>query len=154
MSIVTLDTDLDSVIRILNYRLSTCTSDPVSSIFRYHIALLTKKITKTQKKIANVVSPLSVSNSFTSLMVGDAEDECTVDNVHTSHVYNVPRKSREGPKKDLARDSKKAVLNSLLQTPFDNSKSPESVSTNEMNCERQRPNSGSPPLFMLSYSWS
>ena len=85
--------DLDSAICILNYRLSTCTSDPVSSIFKYRIALLMKKITKTQKKVANVVSPLSVSNSFTSLMVGDAEDECTVDNIPTSHVYNVPRKS-------------------------------------------------------------
>ena len=122
--------DLDSAICILNYRLSTCTSDPVSSIFKYRIALLMKKITKTQKKVANVVSPLSVSNSFTSLMVGDAEDECTVDNIPTSHVYNVPRKSWEGPKKGLASDSKKVVLNSLL-TPFDNSKSPESVSTEE-----------------------
>ena len=128
--IVTLETDLDSAIRILNYRLSTSTSDFVSSIFKYRIALLTKKITKTQKKVANVVSPLPVSNSFAPLMVEDAEDECTVDNVSTSLVYNVPRKSREGPKKGSAGDSKKAVLNSLL-TPFDNSKSPESVNPEE-----------------------
>ena len=40
------------------------------------------------------------------------------------------RKSREGPKKGSAGDSKKAVLNSLL-TPFDNSKSPESVNPEE-----------------------
>ena len=106
--------DLDSAIRILNYRLSTSTSDSVSSIFKYRIALLTKKVTKTQKKVASVVSPLSVSNSFASLMVEDAEDECTVDNVNTSHVCNLPRKSREGPQKGLAGDSKKAVLNSLL----------------------------------------
>ena len=59
-------------------------------------------------------------------MVEDAEDECTVDNVPTSHVYNLPRKSREGPKKGSAGDSKKVVLNSLL-TPFDVSKSPESI---------------------------
>ena len=85
--------DLDSAIRILNYHLSSSSSPTVQSIFKYHIALLTKKITKTQKKVANVVSPLSVSNSFASLTVEDAEDECTMDNVSTSPVYNVPRKS-------------------------------------------------------------
>ena len=52
MGIVALDTDLDSAIRILNYRLSTSTSDSVSSIFKYRIALLTKKVMKTQKKVA------------------------------------------------------------------------------------------------------
>ena len=63
-------------------------------------------------------------------MVEGAEDECTVDDVPTSHVYNIPRKSREGPKKGSAGDSKKAVLNSLL-TPLDVSKSPESINTEE-----------------------
>ena len=122
--------NLDSAIRILNYRLSSSSSPSVQSIFKYHIALLTKKITKPQKKVANVVSPLPTSNSFTSLMVEDAEDECTVDNVSTPHVYSIPTKSREGSKKGSAGDSKKAVLNSLL-TPFDNSKSPESVNPEE-----------------------
>ena len=130
MGIVALDMDLDSAICILNYRLSTSTSDSVSSIFKYRIALLTKRITKTQKKAANVVPPLSVSNSFASLTVEDAEDECTVDNVHTSPVYNVSRKSREGPKKGSDGDSKKAVLNSLLIS-FDVSKSPESINPEE-----------------------
>ena len=83
MSIVAPNTDLDSAIRILNYRLSTCTSHVASDIFKYHIALLMKKVTKTQKKVVDAVSPLSVSNSFASLMVKDAEDECTVDNVPT-----------------------------------------------------------------------
>ena len=126
--------DLDSAICILNYCLSSSSSPTVQSIFKYCIALLTKRITKTQKKVANIVSPLSVSNSFTSLTVEDAEDKCTVDNVPTSPVYNVSRKSREGPKKGLAGDSKKAVLNSLL-TPFDNSKSPESVNPEELVLE-------------------
>ena len=81
MGVVALDMDLDSAIRILNYRLSTCTSDVASDIFRYRIALLTKKVMKTQEKVADVVSPLSVSNSFASLTVEDAEDECTVDNL-------------------------------------------------------------------------
>ena len=89
----------------MNYRLSTSTSDSVSSILKYRIALLTKKVMKTQKKVANIVSPLSVLNSFASLTVEDAEDECTVNN--TPHVYNIPTKSREGPKKGSAGDSKK-----------------------------------------------
>ena len=121
----------------MNYRLSSSSSPTVQSIFKYHIALLTKKITKIQKKVASVVSPLSVSNSFTSLTVEDAEDECTVHNVPTSPVYNVLRKSREGPKKGSAGDSKKAVLKSLL-TPFDNSKSPESVNPEELVLELRR----------------
>ena len=120
--------DLDSAIRILNYRFSTCTSDVASDIFKYCIALLTEKVTKTQKKVANVVSPFSVSNSFTSLTVEDAEDECIMDNLPTP--VTTIRKSREGPKKGSAGDSKKAVLNSLL-TPLDNSKSPESVNPEE-----------------------
>ena len=89
---------------------------------------------KIQKKVADVVSPLSVSNSFASLTVEDAEDKCTVDNVPTPHVYNVPRKSREGSRKGSAGDSKKAVLNSLL-TPSDVSKSPESIDTKELVLE-------------------
>ena len=121
----------------MNYCLSSSSSPTVQSIFKYRIALLTKKITKTQKKVANIVSPLPVSNSFASLTVEDAEDECTVDNVFTPPVYNVSRKSREGPKKGSAGDSKKAVLNSLL-TPFDNSKSPESVNPEELVLELRR----------------
>ena len=135
--IVTLNTDLDSAIHILNYRLSSCTSDVASHIFKYRIALLTEKVTKTQKKLANVVSPLSVSNSFASLTVEDAEDKCTVDNVSTPLVYNIPRKSREGPKKGSTGDSKKAVLNSLL-TPSDVSKSPKSINPEEPVLELRR----------------
>ena len=116
----------------MNYRLSTSTSDSVSSIFKYRIALLTKKITKTQKKVVDTVSPLSVSNSFASLTVEDAEDECTMDSVPTP--VTTIRKSREGPKKGSAGDSKKAVLNSLL-TPFDVSKSPESINPEELVLE-------------------
>ena len=109
----------------MNYRLSTCTSEVASDIFKYRIALLTKKVTKTQKKVTDVVSPLSISNSFASLTVEDAEDECTVDVLPTP--VTTTRKSREGPKKGSAGDSKKAVLNSLL----DDSKSPESVKPEE-----------------------
>ena len=112
----------------MNYRFSTCTSEVASDIFKYRIALLTEKVTKTQKKVANVVSPFPVSNSFASLTVEDAEDECTMDNLPTP--VTTIRKSQEGPKKGSAGDSKKAVLNSLC-TPFDVSKSPESINPEE-----------------------
>ena len=93
-----------------------------------------KKITKFQKKVA-VVSPLPVSNSFTCLEVEHVEDKCTSDST-LPHVSTYI-KSQEGPKKGLASDSKKVVLNSLL-TPFDVSKSPESISIKEPVLELRR----------------
>ena len=85
--------------------------------------------------MTDVVSPLSVSNSFASLTVEDAEDECTVDILPTP--VTTIRKSREGPKKGSAGDSKKAVLNSLL-TSSDDSKSPESIKPEEPVLELRR----------------
>ena len=82
---------------------------------------------KTQKTVA-VVPPLPASNSFTCLEVEHVEDECTSD--FTFPHVSMYVKSREGPKKGSAGDSKKVVLNSLL-TPFDVSKSPKSISTKE-----------------------
>ena len=73
-----LNTDLDSAMHILNYRLSSSPSPSVQSIFKYCIQCLEKKMSKTQKTVA-VVSPISVSNSFTCLEVEHAEDECTLD---------------------------------------------------------------------------
>ena len=84
---------------------------------------------KTQKKVVGVASPLPISNSFASLTVEDAEDECTVDNLPT-HVSTI-RKSREGSQKGSASDFKKAVFNSLL-TPSDVSKSPKNINTKEL----------------------
>ena len=126
--------DLDSALHNLNYRLSTCTSNVASSIFKYHIALLMKKITKTQKKVVDVVSSLSISNSFASLTVEDAEDKCTID-TFTTPVFTI-RKSRDGSQKGLAGGSKKVVLNSLL-TP-DVSKSPKSIKPKELVLELRR----------------
>ena len=80
------------------------------------------------QKTAAVVSPLPVSNSFACLEVKHVEDECTSD-FTSPHVFMFV-KSREGPKKGSAGDSKKAVLNSLL-TPPDISKSPESINPEE-----------------------
>ena len=127
MGIVALDTDLDSAIHILNYCLSSSSSPSVQSIFKYRIQCLKKKMLKNQKTVA-VVSPLPVSNSFACLEVEHVEDECTSD--FTSPHVSTYVKSREGPKKGSASDSKKAVLNSLL-TPLDVSKSPKSINTKE-----------------------
>ena len=119
---------------ILNYCLSSSSSPSVRSIFKYCIQCLEKKTSKIQKTVA-VVSPLPVLNSFTCLEVEHVEDECTSD--FTSPYVSTSVKSREGPKKGSAGDSKKAVLNSLL-TPFDVSKSPESISTKEPVLELRR----------------
>ena len=91
-------------------------------------------MSKTQKTVA-VVTPLSISNSFACLEVEHVEDECTSD--FTSPRVFTSVKSREGPKKGSAGDSKKAVLNSLL-TPSDVSKSPESISIEEPVLELRR----------------
>ena len=127
MGIFALNTDLDSALHILNYRLSLSSSPSVQSIFNYRIQCLKKKMLKTQKTVA-VVSPSPVSNSFACLEVEHVEDECTSD-FTSPHVFTSV-KSREGPKKGSAGDSKKAVLNSLL-TPFDDSKSPKSINPEE-----------------------
>ena len=73
MGIIALDMDLDSAIHILNYCLSSSSSPFVQSIFKYHNQCLKKKMLKIQKTVA-VVSPLSVSNSFTCLEVEHVED--------------------------------------------------------------------------------
>ena len=91
-------------------------------------------MSKTQKTVA-VVSPLPVSNSFACLEVEHVEDECTSD-FTSPHVFTSV-KSREGPKKGSSGDSKEAVLNSLL-TPFDVSKSPESINPEEPVLELRR----------------
>ena len=70
--------DLDSALHILNYCLSSSSSPSVQSIFKFRIQHLEKKMLKTQKTVA-VVSPISVSNSFTCLEVEHVEDECTLD---------------------------------------------------------------------------
>ena len=126
MGALALNMDLDSAMHILNYHLFSTSFSSVQSIFKYHIQYLEKKMSQIQKTVA-VISPLPVSNSFTCLEVVHVEDKCTLD-FPTPHVHNTIRKSRERPKKGLASDSKKAVLNSLLIL-FDYSESPESVNT-------------------------
>ena len=85
MGALALNTDLDSALHILDYRLSSSSSPSVQSIFNYRIHCLKKKMLKNQKKVA-VVSPISISNSFTCLEVEHVEDKCTSD-FTSPHVF-------------------------------------------------------------------
>jgi len=101
---LTLESSLDTAVRILNYRLSRATSPAVSEIFKYRVALLRSKITKTYKKVSSVVSPVSVSPSrYSALSVDsmDCDSDCTLP-------------SKGVPAKGSALDVKSGVLNSWL----------------------------------------
>jgi len=99
-----LESSLDTAVHILNYRLSRATTPVVQEIFKYCIALLHSKITKTYKKVSSVVSPVSVSPSRYSVLSVDSMD-CDLD-------YTVP--SKGVPAKGLVPDVKLSVLNSRL----------------------------------------
>jgi len=99
-----LESSLDTAVHILNYRLSRATSPAVSEIFKYRVALLCTKISKSYKKVSSVVSPVSVSPSHYSVLSVDSMD-CDLD-------YSVP--SKGVPAKGLAPDVKLSVLNSRL----------------------------------------
>jgi len=93
---------LDTAVRILNYRLSRATSSTAAAIFKYRLALLHTKISKTRKKVSVVVSPVSVSPSCYSVLSVDTMD-CDSD-------YTVP--SKGVPAKGSAPEVKLTVLNS------------------------------------------
>jgi len=101
---LTLESSLDTAVRILNYRLSHATSPAVSEIFKYCVALLHSKITKTYKKVSSVVSPVSVSPSCYSVL--------SVDSMDYDSDSSVP--SKGVPAKGSVPDVKSSVLNSRL----------------------------------------
>ena len=115
--IIALESELDSALCILNYRLS-CTMDYIThTIYEYQISLLQRKVEKTHKKLAtSVSSPVPVPpNKYTSLVVEDVDTQCTTDCVDTtasfvSHSSTVP--SMGVPRSGLAPDVKRGVLNS------------------------------------------
>jgi len=119
-----LESSLDTAVRILDYRLSRATSPTVSEIFKYHLALLCSKITKTYKKVSSVVSPVSVSPSRYSVL--------TVDSMDCGLNSSVP--SKGVPAKGSAPDVKSSVLNSRLNknsfSPSLASEEPESPTGN------------------------
>ena len=80
MGIITLKSELDSAIRILNYRLSLAMDNTARTIYKYRISLLQCKIEKIHKKVATVSSSVSVSsNKYASLVVEDVDTQCTTD---------------------------------------------------------------------------
>ena len=56
--IIALKSELDSALRVLNYRLSLTTDNVACTIYNYQISLLQHKIGKTHKKLATSVSSL------------------------------------------------------------------------------------------------
>ena len=116
MGIITLESELDSALQVLDYRLSLAKDKVTRTIYNYQISLLQHKIEKTQKKVATVSSPVLVSpNKYTSLVVEDVDTQCTMDCANTttsfvSFTSTVP--SMGVPKSGSAPDVKRGVLNS------------------------------------------
>ena len=116
--IITLESELDSVLCILNYRLSLTTDNITRTVYEYQISLLQHKIEKTHKKVATVSSPVSVSpNKYASSVVEDVDTQCTTDCADTSASFVSfsstvlsTRVSRSGS----APDIKRGVLNSCV----------------------------------------
>ena len=79
MGIIALESELDTALCILDYRLSRTTDYIARTIYTYRISLLKKKILKTHKKLAtSVPSPVSVSpNKYASLVVEDVDTQYT-----------------------------------------------------------------------------
>ena len=116
MGIIALESELDSVLRILDYRLSLTTDSITHTIYKYRIALLQHKIEKTHKKVATISSPVSVSpNKYASLVVEDVDTQCTMDcaDMAASFVsFTSTVLSMGVPRSGLAPDVKRGVLNS------------------------------------------
>ena len=115
MDIIALESELDSAVCILDYRLSLATDNIAHTIYKYWISLLQCKIEKTHKKIATVPSPVSLSpNKYASLVVEDVDTQCTMNcaNTFTSFVPSSTVLSMGVPKSGSAPDIKRGVLNS------------------------------------------
>ena len=116
MGIITLESELDSAVRILNYRLSFATDKTARTIYKYQISLLQHKIEKTHKKVATVSSPVSVSpNKYASLVVEDVDTQCTTDcaDMSASSVsFSSTAPSMGVPRSGSAPDIKRGVLDS------------------------------------------
>ena len=117
MGIIALESELDSALRILNYRLS-CTMDHITrTIYKYRISLLQSKIEKTHKKsTVSVPAPVFVSpNKYASLVVEGVDTQYTMDCADTTTSFvsfssTVP--SMGVPRSGSAPDVKRGVLNS------------------------------------------
>ena len=113
--IITLESPLDTAIRMLHYRLSLTTDNIARTIYTYRISLLKEKIAKIHKKLVTPVStPLSVSpNKYASLLVEDVGTQYTMDCADTTASFvTVP--STGVPRSGPAPDVKGGVLNSRV----------------------------------------
>jgi len=109
---LTLESSLDTAVRVLDYRLSRATSPSVAAIFKYRLALLHAKISKTYKKVSSVASSVSASPSHYSVL--------SVDSMDDDMDCSVP--SKGVPAKGSAPEVKSSMLNSRLNK--DNFSSP------------------------------
>ena len=114
---IALESELDTALCILDYRLS-CTTDYITcTIYTYRISLLKEKILKTHKKLAtSVPSPVSVlPNKYASLVVEDVDTQYTTDCADTTASFVSPSAtvlSMGVPRSGLTPDVKRGVLNS------------------------------------------
>ena len=115
MGIIALKSELDSAVRILDYRLSLAMDKITHTIYKYQISLLQHKIEKTHKTFAtSVPSPVSVSpNKYASLVVEGVDTQCTTDCVDAtaSFVFSTTVLSTGVPRSGLAPDIKGGALN-------------------------------------------
>ena len=116
--IIALESELDTAIHMLDYRLSLTTDNVARAIYNYQISLLQRKTEKTHKKIATVPPPVPVSpNKYTSLVVEDVDTQCTTDcaDTTTSFISSASTVPSTGvPRSGLAPDKKRGVLNSCV----------------------------------------
>ena len=116
MGIIALESELDSTVWVLDYRLSLTADNVTHTIYKYRVALLQHKIEKTHKKVATMFSPVSVSpNKYAFLVVEDVDTQCTTDCADTSASF-VPISSTVlstgVPRSGFAPDIKRGALNS------------------------------------------
>ena len=120
MGIIALESELDSAVQILDYRLSLTTDNTACTIYNYRISLVQRKVEKTHKKVAAVSSPVLVfPNKYASLVVEDVDTQCTTDcaDATTSFVSFTSTVPSTGvPKSGSAPDVKRGVLNSRVLT--------------------------------------
>ena len=119
MGIIALESELDTAIHVLSYRLSRTTDYIARTIYTYRIFLLKEKILKTCKKLAtSVPSPVSVSpNKYASLVVEDVGTQYTTDCADTTTSFVSPSAtvpSTGVPRSGPAPDVKRGVLNSRV----------------------------------------
>jgi len=126
MGTLTLESELDSAVRVLDYFLSCAKSPEAQDIYKYRISLLSRKIQKTYKKSSPVVSPVSVSFGKYSVL--------SVDSMDCSNPPISVEPSKGVPAKGSAPEVKSCVLNFLLDnivSPSLASEEPESPAGTE-----------------------